>query len=241
MEKDSYLQFLSDNSKKTLEYYAKTYIKTEQQKKLEEVLMQKEDITGECLVGDFGCGGGSLSFYLNQKYPQAKFELMDFNKDAVALAQSHFEGLKNFHVTQGNLEELHYKDNTFDYVFLWQTLSWLTNPEKVLQEIKRVLKPGGIVYISALVNYDHDVDLLTQVFDHTRDSGNVGVFYNTYSKRTINKWLGLDEVEYLKFVPENHFYYEGKGLGSFTIDSEKGKLQVSAGMLMNWSFIRAKK
>lgn len=242
MSQDKYLKFLSSNSKKSNEYYAGTYNKSEQQKKLEKLLESKNEFQEDSLVvGDFGCGGGSLSFYLNQVNPKAHFELIDYNNDAVEICKKNLSDFSNIHIQQGNLEEIAFGNDYFDYIFCWQTISWLTNPEKVIKELVRVLKPGGKLYISALANVDHDVDLRTEVTDFTRGENSPSVFYNTFSSMTLNKWIGDYKTEYFKFVPEADFFYEGRGLGSFTVDSVKGKIQISGGMLMNWYFIRVEK
>lgn len=191
------------------------------------------------VVGDFGCGSGSLGYHLSNFNLEEVFELVDYNQDAVDLASDKLKEISNIKVSQGNLEQLTFADNHFDYIFCWQTLSWLSDPEKVMLEMIRVLKPDGKLYMSALVNVDHDVDLHTEFFDYTRGADSIGVFYNTYSKLTLEKWLknDLGTLEFSKFTPDSDFYYDGRGLGSFTVDSGNGKLQISAGMLMNWYFI----
>ena len=39
------------------------------------------------------------------------------------------------------------KDNVYDYIFLSQVLEHLEKPEKVLLELRRICKPGGIIRI----------------------------------------------------------------------------------------------
>lgn len=50
-------------------------------------------------------------------------------------------------VQTGNIEEMKFKDGTFDVALLNEVLEHITNESNALLEIKRVLKPGGILII----------------------------------------------------------------------------------------------
>jgi len=50
-------------------------------------------------------------------------------------------------VFQGQLEDSHYNDDTFDVVTLWHTLEHLSNPLETLLEVRRILKPDGLLVI----------------------------------------------------------------------------------------------
>ncbi len=41
-----------------------------------------------------------------------------------------------------------FKDNTFDFIFCCSLIEHVKNPEKMLNEVKRVLKPSGYLYLS---------------------------------------------------------------------------------------------
>lgn len=47
----------------------------------------------------------------------------------------------------GSLEEARYLDNFFDAVTLWRVLDYLSEPDKVLKEIYRILRPGGAIFL----------------------------------------------------------------------------------------------
>jgi len=55
-------------------------------------------------------------------------------------------------ILRGNGEKLCFKDNVFDYVYSFSVLEHVSDPKTVLQEMVRVLKPGGILIIS-IANY----------------------------------------------------------------------------------------
>jgi SAM-dependent methyltransferase len=51
---------------------------------------------------------------------------------------------KKYKITIGNLEKkLPYESNTFDIIFCKSVIEHLYYPEKVFQEVRRILKPGG--------------------------------------------------------------------------------------------------
>jgi len=46
------------------------------------------------------------------------------------------------------MEKYPFKDNSFDFVFCSSLIEHVNKPEKMLYEIRRVLKPGGYLYLS---------------------------------------------------------------------------------------------
>lgn len=76
---------------------------------------------------------------------------IDFSTDMLAKAQSKVENLKLDHVValrQMDARVLDFPDNSFDTVAAMHVLSVVPEPERVMTEIARVLKPGGRVVIT---------------------------------------------------------------------------------------------
>ena len=239
---NDYIKGLQKSKEETAAYYKKSIVKTEQQKFLEKLLAEKNQKFSS--IADIACGGGTLSFHLKKIFPEAKFSLGDFNEDALEIAKS-VNGENNFTYSKEDIYKLSYPDNSFDLVCCWQTLSWLDEPEKALHELVRITKPGGFIFASSLFNLHHDVDIFAKVFDYTRPEGQEGIAYsyNTYSAKSVTKWLSgkAKNFQLHKFVPEMDFHYDGKGIGTFTVNTEKGRLQISAGYLMNWAVLEIEK
>jgi ubiquinone/menaquinone biosynthesis C-methylase UbiE len=239
-----YKKALQLNKAKTKEYYSKSLNKTEQQKLLERILSKNIDTdkfneTG--LIADIACGGGTLSYHLSNMFPNSKFTLVDYNEDALEIAKSINAG-DNFSFANDSIYTLdNFADNTFDFVFCWQTLSWIDEPEKALDQLLRITKKGGRVFLSALFNLEHDVDIYSKVYDYTLESGKnrVPFSYNTYSVYSIDQWLNKKVQSYVftPFEPDVDFNYEGKGLGTFTVNTERGRHQLSGGQLLNWAIL----
>ena len=104
-------------------------------------------------VLDVACGYGYGSFlaYHNSK---AKFILgIDLSKNSTEYANLMY-GAKNLSFRAGdaqNLESL--SDDSFDFIFSFETIEHLPNPNKYLAELYRVLAPGGRLFISAPNNW----------------------------------------------------------------------------------------
>jgi ubiquinone/menaquinone biosynthesis C-methylase UbiE len=242
---DQYHQGLSQDKEKSKEYFKKSVVKTEQQKFLEKLLAGKA--SGAPLsIADIACGGGTLTYHLRQVFDGSTFTMVDFFEDALQLARD-LNGNDHCTYQREDIYELssRLKEN-YDLVFCWQTLSWLDEPKKALAQLIDITKPGGSIYISSLFNIDHDVDIFSKVYDRTRESGQQGIAYNynTYSEKSVREWIGSSakSVTLHRFIPGMDFSYDGRGLGTFTINTQdRGRLQVSGGLLMNWAIVEIHK
>lgn len=96
---------------------------------------------GEGRFLDVGCGGGS---YLH-RLQQWGWDVYGVEPSSAGAAQARSLGL---HVFQGELQEAGFAESFFDVVRLNHVLEHLTDPRRTLIEIRRILKPEGVVYIS---------------------------------------------------------------------------------------------
>ena len=76
-------------------------------------------------------------------------------------------GLNNARILQMNAEELKFENNSFDLIWSWGVVHHSANPRRILKEIHRVLKPGGVfkamVYYRSFWSY-YAFAILTGVF-----------------------------------------------------------------------------
>ena len=243
---DEYKKSMKSDIDKTKEYYEKSITKTEQQKMLENLIAYDKVFNQAKNIADIACGGGTLSFHLAHINKIANFTLVDYMEESIEISKKTNQKFSDrFSFKQGDIYNLNYTDSCFDIVFCWQTLSWLDNPQQALRELVRVVKSGGKIYLSSLFNLQHDVDIYSKVYDHTRESGKnaIAMNYNTYSQYTINKWLDsqVKSLNIHQFSSSVPFYYDGKGVGTFTKKCHNEFLQISAGMLMNWGILEIEK
>jgi SAM-dependent methyltransferase len=73
---------------------------------------------------------------------------VDYSADIIDVAQSHLEkaeGWSNVTFQAASVFELPFEDNHFDVVYSHQMFPHLPNPVDAFKEIRRVMKPGGMV------------------------------------------------------------------------------------------------
>jgi len=94
------------------------------------------------LILDIGCGNGEKIDY---------FKRLGTTKEVIGLdiAQDILKGKTNR--VCADAQYLPFKSNTFDGVICSEVLEHLPNPELCVKEIHRILKKGGIVFISTPV------------------------------------------------------------------------------------------
>jgi len=101
-----------------------------------------EDIT----VLDVGCGFGGTSRYLADKLgPRATVTGITLSPQQVKRATEMAEerNLPNAQFTVMNALEMEYPDNSFDYVWACESGEHMPDKEAYINEMMRVLKPGG--------------------------------------------------------------------------------------------------
>ncbi len=100
------------------------------------------DWAGKAVL-DLGCAGGFMAEALDEK--GAEVTGIDPAKDAIAAAQAHAaEAGRDIRYDVGLGEDLPYPDAQFDYVVCVDVLEHVADLPKVLSEVARVLKPGGM-------------------------------------------------------------------------------------------------
>jgi 2-polyprenyl-3-methyl-5-hydroxy-6-metoxy-1,4-benzoquinol methylase len=91
---------------------------------------------------DIGCAQGFFLFSASKAGYTTKG--IEISQDAAEYARMEF-GLD---VEAKPFEELRFADNHFDVVTLWQVLEHVPYPIMILEEVHRILKPGGLLVVS---------------------------------------------------------------------------------------------
>ena len=121
------------------------------EKQFKQDLIEEAGIETEFHVLDFGCGTATLSMMTKSKYPSAFVTGVDVDAEVLAIAQ---HKLRDFpypiRLDQYDGMKLPYPDETFDRVISSLVFHHLTpiQKAKALQEIRRVLKFDGELYIA---------------------------------------------------------------------------------------------
>jgi len=90
---------------------------------------------------EIGCGGGKFSRAVNLKFPKSEVYGVDLSSLSLRYARSQ---KSNIIYKRMNGEKLAFKEATFDCVYLIDVLEHVENPQRVLNEVSRVLKPKGV-------------------------------------------------------------------------------------------------
>jgi len=113
-----------------------------------ELFFSDAEIEGKRIL-DAGCGMGVFSVVFGKK-GAARVIGIDLSEEGVRRAQraaSHFN-LSNVEFREGNILRLPYPDGSFDIVWSWGTLHHTAEPLKALEELIRVLKNGGTLFVT---------------------------------------------------------------------------------------------
>lgn len=96
---------------------------------------------------DFGCGPGTISVGLARAVAPGEMHGVDMDASMIELARSvaNSQSQDNaiFHV--GDVTDLKFEDNFFDVAHCRSVLMHVPDTAAVLSEVRRVLKPGGII------------------------------------------------------------------------------------------------
>ncbi|MEH1804971.1 MAG: class I SAM-dependent methyltransferase [Nostoc sp.] len=167
------------------------------------------DVTGEVLEIGFGTGL-NLAYY---PYSIHKITTVDVNPGMNALANKRISD-SDIIVEQLLLssENLPMPDNTFDSVVSTWTLCSIANVQQALQEVYRVLKPGGRFFF---VEHGLSDKRSVQVWQHRLTPIQKVVADGCHLNRDIQKLVEqrFDHVELKQFTPENfsdliaHLYF----------------------------------
>lgn len=109
--------------------------------------IQKYIALANLSVLDVGCGGGVLSEGLASN--GAKVTGLDVEPDAIATAKAHAKqnGLQIKYVCKP-IED--YEASSFDFITCMEMLEHVSDPQLVIDNCARLLKPGGYLFLSTI-------------------------------------------------------------------------------------------
>jgi len=98
-------------------------------------------------VLEAGCGVGAQTLLLAGNSPDAQFVSIDSSPESLARAEEHVsgKGLTNVTFQQADICHLPFRTGTFDHVFICFTLEHIRDPLLALDNLMRVLRPGGTI------------------------------------------------------------------------------------------------
>jgi SAM-dependent methyltransferase len=170
---------------------------------------------------DIGCGPGTITTDLARLVAPGLVVGVDAASDVVAQAKDHAleVGVANVSFEVGDVFALQFDDASFDVVHAHQVLQHLTDPVAALTELRRVLRPGGVLgardsdygaftwapadpllerwvqlYLDITTRNGHDARIGPALLGHARAAGFVDVTVSsstwTFADPETRQWWG---------------------------------------------------
>lgn len=146
----------------------------------EQSIYRDIDLSGIDRLLEVGVGVGAQSEIILRRYPDVKIVGIDQNPSQLASAR---ESLSQLSYAE-NRFELHEMDATsmdfdsmrFDGAFICWVLEHVPQPERVISEVRRVLKKGGKIFISEVMNHSF--------------------FLEPYSPHVWKYWMAMNDYQH---------------------------------------------
>ncbi|GMX65232.1 2-heptaprenyl-1,4-naphthoquinone methyltransferase [Paenibacillus elgii] len=110
--------------------------------------MKKMDVKQGATAIDLCCGTGDWTISLAKASGAGKIVGLDFSQNMLDVGEEKVRRLgmdKQIKLVQGNAMALPFEDNSFDYATIGFALRNVPDLVKVIEEMQRVVKPGGMV------------------------------------------------------------------------------------------------
>jgi len=158
------------------EAFAKKYIEHHQSynqllgRKIAKALTQM-GVDGHHIL-DAGCGFGGVDFTLLEELPNVQITGLDLSNTLITYACQEIESPDNDQLygrvrfVLGDVQQIPFEADTFDCVISANVLHLVDRPIQMLNEIERVLKPDGKLYLIN-IRYSNILGLLDKVFNET--------------------------------------------------------------------------
>ena len=180
------------------------------QRTVETIAQTLGNLNQNSRVIDLGAGYGGAARYLAKTY---SCQICCLNLSEVQnqrnLKLNQEQGLADLiEVTQGSFEEIPYPDNSFDIVWSQDAILHSSDRTHVLEEVRRVLKPGGeFIFTDPMQSETCPPGLLQPAFERLGISNMGSVsFY-----RQTAKELGFEELQFIDLSQNVPIHYQRFG------------------------------
>lgn len=146
---------------------------------LEESIFSNVDFSKANSVIEVGIGVGAQTQILLDRFTKLKVFGIDASASQVERARialaNHIESGR-VEVEVGDALQLNYEENNFDGAFICWFLEHVQKPVEILKEVRRVLKPGGVLYCNEPLN--------------------TNLYIHPYSPATLKFWFEFNDYQW---------------------------------------------
>jgi ubiquinone/menaquinone biosynthesis C-methylase UbiE len=129
---------------------------------------------------EVGCGVGAQTEILLRRFPDLHVTGVDRSPAQLAVAERNLSGRawceSRFALKQADAADLPFADRSFDAAYLCWVLEHVPSPTRVLSEVRRVLAPGAVVYVTEVLNSSF--------------------FLDPYSPNLLRYWMAFNDHQY---------------------------------------------
>ena len=170
------------------------FLKPQRKKLIQEVNRQKP---GRLL--EIGIGNGS---YLSQ---YKGHQVTGIDTSVAMLKQAHKYKKEHVELLEMGGDDLQFKEATFDYVVLSHVIAVVEKPDLVLDEVFKVLKPKGKVFILNHFTPDNWLQFIDKTFHRLSRTVHFNSFFSldhlkTMDKFTMVKQMSIGKLSYFKLL-----------------------------------------
>ncbi|MEL0238663.1 MAG: class I SAM-dependent methyltransferase, partial [Gammaproteobacteria bacterium] len=227
---------LGKNLKYSCSFFDNTDSLDEAEKSMIELYIQRADIQEGQAILDLGCGWGSFSLYVAEKYPSVSITAVSNSKDQITFIQNEAKrrGLFNVKASKMDVNNLDL-DNKFDRIVSIEMFEHLRNYKLILKTLNNLLKPDGRLFVHIFchkeLTYFYEIknsyDWMTKYFFEGGIMPSQDIFkYFDDELEVINQWdvNGNHYAQTCKAWLDNHYKNKDKILDVFDKHYDKPKI-----------------
>ena len=151
-----------------------------QARMFETILFNRIDYSEATRLLEVGSGVGAQTEILLRRFPNLHVTGIDRSAAQLAAAEQNLATTAwcsaRYTLEQADATDLPFADRSFDAAYLCWVLEHMPNPAHVLSELRRVLSPGAVVYITEVLNSSF--------------------FLDPYSPHLLRYWMAFNDHQY---------------------------------------------
>lgn len=227
---------LGKNLKYSCSFFDNTSSLDEAEKSMIELYIQRAEIQEGQQILDLGCGWGSFSLYVAEKYPSVSITAVSNSKDQINFIQNEAErrGLLNIKASKMDVNNLDL-DKQFDRIVSIEMFEHLRNYKLILNSLNSLLEEDGRLFVHIFchkeLTYFYEIknsyDWMTKYFFEGGIMPSQDIFqYFNDELEVIKQWHvnGNHYAKTCKAWLNNHYKNKDKILDIFKKHYDKPKI-----------------